>query len=156
MKTSSLIQPLPHPGKKEVIPVARKVFNIISESQEKKGITKYNRPLETWNGRDAFVDSLQDMVDSIHYIVQAKLEYNDLQDDISKLTEKCNDLEERIHILQDSIKEKEEEIVKTKTELKKSNDFIKDILIAYQEQKPVDKIASEYKDWLKHEEDRCS
>jgi len=44
--------------------------------QYKKGIEKYGKPLTTFNGRDAYSDSMQELVDLAMYVNQLRIERN--------------------------------------------------------------------------------
>lgn len=65
---------MPTPGKHNVTPEARRLFLEILAEREKKGIETYGTTLQTHNGRDAFQDSLEELVDCFQYLVQHKME----------------------------------------------------------------------------------
>jgi hypothetical protein len=57
---------------------AKVAFDYWFQEQYEKGIKVYNIPLTTFNGRDAFEDSMQEAVDLVMYVNQLRLERNDL------------------------------------------------------------------------------
>lgn len=63
------------------------------EEQEKKGIEKYGRSLETWNGRDPLLDAMTEDVDRWQYQVQARIERADMIEQIAALKEQVADLQ---------------------------------------------------------------
>lgn len=78
-------QPMPIPGKQNVTPIARKMFVGILDAQEQKGIATYGTTLQTHNGRDALLDGMQEAVDLFQYLVQAKLERDELRIEVARL-----------------------------------------------------------------------
>ena len=67
-------QPPPTPGRRAVSPVAREMFEGILEQQEAKGLKKYGTRLETFNGRNAILDAMAEVVDTFQYLTQAYME----------------------------------------------------------------------------------
>jgi hypothetical protein len=78
-------QPMPTPGRQNVTPIARRMFFEILDAQERKGIATYGTTLQTFNGRDALLDGMQEAVDLFQYLVQAKLERNALRIEVDGL-----------------------------------------------------------------------
>ncbi len=72
----------------------RQAINQIRAQQE-KGIAKYGRSLETWNGRDPLKDAMEETVDRWQYLVQARLERADLLAEVSALRADFMELEEK-------------------------------------------------------------
>jgi hypothetical protein len=72
-------QPMPHAGGTPVTPIARRMFLGVLDAQAEKGIATYGMPLTTDNGRDAFLDAMQEAVDLVQYIVQAMIEADALK-----------------------------------------------------------------------------
>lgn len=72
-------QPMPTPGTRNVTPIARRMFVGILDAQEKKGIEKYGTTLQANNGRDALLDAMQEAVDLFQYLVQAKIDRDELR-----------------------------------------------------------------------------
>lgn len=58
----------------EIWPLAGARYDKVSEQQFKKGFDKYKVPLTTFNGRDPFKDSWEELVDLSQYITQANQE----------------------------------------------------------------------------------
>jgi len=67
-------QPMPVPGKQDVRPMAEKMFAQILDAQCAKGVERYGTVLQTFNGRDALMDALAELVDAFQYIVQGVIE----------------------------------------------------------------------------------
>ena len=67
-------QPPPRPGRETTAPVARHNFERTFEHQIQKGYEKYGVTLESFNGRDAYQDFLQEQVDGLQYATQLYLE----------------------------------------------------------------------------------
>lgn len=72
------IQPLPTPGAVNVTPIARGLFLTMLLDREIKGIEQYGRSLETFNGRNAIRDALEEVVDAFQYLTQIQLEHDAL------------------------------------------------------------------------------
>ena len=60
--------------KLKVFDYAKEQLNFWFEEQFKKGMQKYGVPLHTFNGRIAFDDLLQELVDAVMYANQMRLE----------------------------------------------------------------------------------
>jgi uncharacterized membrane protein len=58
----------------KVFDYAKEQLNFWFEEQFKKGMQKYGVPLHTFNGRIAFDDLLQELVDAVMYANQMRLE----------------------------------------------------------------------------------
>lgn len=72
-------QPMPLPGGQPVTPIARRMFLGVLDAQEQKGIATYGMSLTANNGRDALLDAMQEAVDLFQYLVQAKIERDELR-----------------------------------------------------------------------------
>lgn len=71
-------QPLPTPGGENVTPVVVQWFNRDLLARERKGIATYGTTLQTWNGRDAGLDAWEELLDLAQYLVQLRLEHDDV------------------------------------------------------------------------------
>ena len=60
----------------KVFESARATFDEWFQRQYQKGLLKYGTVLTTFNGRDAFEDSMQEAVDLIMYLNQLRIERN--------------------------------------------------------------------------------
>ena len=60
--------------------------------QINKGLTKYGVVLKTWNGRDAGIDAMEELVDAFQYVVQLWLENQDLQKQVKELEDTIESL----------------------------------------------------------------
>lgn len=58
----------------DVAMVVEEVFPAVLARQVEKGEKKYGRRLQTWNGRDAAQDAVEELVDAFQYVSQLKLE----------------------------------------------------------------------------------
>lgn len=67
-------QPMPTPGMQDVTPVARGSFLELLERREIRGIATYGTTLQTFNGRDAIQDALEEAIDLWQYLVQIRME----------------------------------------------------------------------------------
>lgn len=67
-------QPDPIPGERPVAPYARKRFRKLQKQRAAAGLVIYGRPLETYNGRDALQDAMEEAVDLWNYLCQMELE----------------------------------------------------------------------------------
>jgi hypothetical protein len=63
-------QPTPHAGKQNVTEALIELL----KAREARGLETYGRPLETFNGRDAKVDALEEALDLVQYLFQLYLE----------------------------------------------------------------------------------
>ncbi len=82
---SGLTQPPPREGKQAVTAFIRKAL----EEREAKGIAKYGTTLQTWNGRDPYADAIEEQLDLLQYLTQARLERADLLEQVVQLREQC-------------------------------------------------------------------
>ena len=71
-------QPAPSPGGEPVTPRLKELFPALLEERERQGIAQYGRSLETWNGRSAFRDLIEELVDACQYSLQLEMERADL------------------------------------------------------------------------------
>lgn len=78
-------QPAPRPGRVDVTPVARIMFEAMLRERDAQGRRTYATSLQTHNGRDAFQDAMEEAVDLWQYLVQARLEYDDLKNEVDRL-----------------------------------------------------------------------
>lgn len=78
-------QPMPTPGRQDVTPVALDAFTDMLDGRRRKGLETYNSPLMTHNGRNAFQDAMEEAVDLWQYLIQARLEHDDLADENRRL-----------------------------------------------------------------------
>uniref|UniRef100_A0A6M3LBE9 Uncharacterized protein n=1 Tax=viral metagenome TaxID=1070528 RepID=A0A6M3LBE9_9ZZZZ len=67
-------QPQPQPGRENVTPVAREDFNRRLTEREQQGLATYGTTLQTFNGRDAIKDALDELIDAYQYVIQAQME----------------------------------------------------------------------------------
>ena len=86
-------QPMATSGGMNVTPVARRVFFEMLDSRERKGIASYGTTLQTFNGRDAVQDALEEAIDLWQYLTQIALERDadaalmrSLRADVERLT----------------------------------------------------------------------
>ncbi len=69
-----MTQPMPKPGKVNVSPVAIRRLSDPIIQRTNQGIQTYGTPLQTFNGRDALRDCLEELVDATLYLMQAIME----------------------------------------------------------------------------------
>lgn len=69
-------QPLPTPGAQSVFAEVRRLL----DAREAKGVATYGRTLETFNGRDAHQDGLEELLDGFLYRTQAQMERQALEE----------------------------------------------------------------------------
>jgi hypothetical protein len=65
-------------------------------AREAHGVKKYGTSLETWNGRDPLTDAIEEEVDRLDYLVQARIERADLIELVNDLKRKNNKLEKAL------------------------------------------------------------
>jgi len=65
-------------------------------SRREFGRAKYGTELQPFNGRDAYLDALQELVDLFQYLHQAQMERAKLEADIAKLREEISGLREEL------------------------------------------------------------
>lgn len=100
-------QSLPIAGKVSVTSLLRQELPERLAEREKAGIARYGRSLETWNGRDAHRDLMEELLDAIQYAKQAELERKDLE---QHLVQQLNEhVQEKIS-LAGLLREKEDKI----------------------------------------------
>lgn len=68
-------QPLPAPGAASVFAEIRRRLEQLFGEREATGVRRYGRSLETFNGRDAFLDLEQELLDGVAYATQARMEH---------------------------------------------------------------------------------
>jgi hypothetical protein len=78
-------QPMPTAGKDDVTPVAESVFLDMLDGRRRKGLEVYQSPLRTFNGRNPFQDAMEEAVDLWQYLIQARMEHDDLEAEIGRL-----------------------------------------------------------------------
>jgi hypothetical protein len=79
-------QALPTPGGASVFASLRaRGVQAMLDEREQKGIATYGRSLETHNGRDVFLDALQEQLDGLVYLEQARMEHTDLLAEVARL-----------------------------------------------------------------------
>jgi len=69
-----MTQPMPKPGSTNVTPRAREDFPRRLDARERKGVETYGTTLQTFNGRDATEDTLDELIDAYQYVVQIKIQ----------------------------------------------------------------------------------
>lgn len=74
-------QPLPRLGS---VSVTEALIQLIRE-REQAGIATYSRSLETFNGRDALQDALEEAIDLTQYLLQLRLEWLELRAKVDDL-----------------------------------------------------------------------
>lgn len=79
-------QPLPMPGQRDVNDRVREMLPTLLASRQMKGRQTYGRPLETWNGRDASRELLDELIDAVQYAVQCQMEREDLERRVEALS----------------------------------------------------------------------
>lgn len=57
-----------------IINVVKNNVLTLLEKQYQKGMQKYNTPLQTFNGRDAYNDLMEELVDGLMYATQLREE----------------------------------------------------------------------------------
>lgn len=75
-------QPMPTPRREDVYPVARDAFTDMLDGRTRIGRDRYGEPLQTHNGRNAFQDAMEEAVDLWQYLIQARLEHDDLKQEL--------------------------------------------------------------------------
>ena len=82
----------PRPGKEAVTPVARENLIQTFDEREQVGVEQYGITLQTWNGRSWHQDGIEELADLVKYLMQGKMEYEDLQRWNRELTVQNQDL----------------------------------------------------------------
>ncbi|MBK8467949.1 MAG: hypothetical protein IPL32_19215 [Chloracidobacterium sp.] len=69
--------------------------DLVAQLRERSafGLRKYGTVLETWNGRDAGVDAVQELLDLFVYLHQAAMERADLEVELARLRARVAQLE---------------------------------------------------------------
>jgi len=81
-------QSLPTTGKQSV---TRLLMSLLAE-REKRGIETYGKSLETFNGRDAPRDLVEELIDACQYALQWQTERKELYDEIARVSSSVIDL----------------------------------------------------------------
>ena len=84
-------EPAPRAGRSVVLDDLVAVLR----SRSDFGLRKYGTRLETWNGRDAHLDALQELADLFVYLHQAEMERADLEREAAGLRARVAELERR-------------------------------------------------------------
>ena len=72
-------QRLPTRGRQNVTPVARRMFLKMLGAREAQGIATYGTTLQAFNGRDPIQDAMEECIDLFQYLVQIKMERDELK-----------------------------------------------------------------------------
>lgn len=72
-------QPKPKDGKETVMPHLTEEFSKMAKLRYDLGIERYGKPLQTFNGRDAGQDAMEEWFDLGIYLKQQRMEYVSLQ-----------------------------------------------------------------------------
>jgi hypothetical protein len=73
-------QPPPRPGRGSVVDD----LVVLLQARREFGKRKYGTELQPFNGRDAYVDALQELVDLLQYLHQAQMERAQLEQDLAE------------------------------------------------------------------------
>ena len=79
-------QGLPIKGEAPVTPVAQSLFTTMLREAEQRGIERYKTTLETFNGRDAIKDAMEEAIDLWQYLTQIRLENDTQRRDLDNAT----------------------------------------------------------------------
>lgn len=73
-------QPMPKwsAASKTVAPVVDVALGATIDAQRRKGVARYGTALHTFNGRPPHKDLLPELVDAVHYSVQAEMERQEI------------------------------------------------------------------------------
>lgn len=72
-------QPMPRQdGGEPVFLIAQDAFNDMLDGRTRIGAVRYGRALHTHNGRNPYQDAMEEAVDLWQYLIQARLEHDDL------------------------------------------------------------------------------
>jgi len=85
-------QPLPTPGKDEVMP---RVLADLKKRQE-VGLERYGSTLQTFNGRDALRDAYEEALDLVQYLAQAIMERENKNDRYVALEQAAKDFVKKV------------------------------------------------------------
>jgi chemotaxis regulatin CheY-phosphate phosphatase CheZ len=79
-------QPMPlQDGGTAVFLVAQDAFNDMLAGRTRIGAQRYGRALHTNNGCNPFQDAMEEAVDLWQYLIQARLEHDDLREENARL-----------------------------------------------------------------------
>ena len=81
-KIMILDEPAPRKGENPVGKTAFSTFHNVFVEQTRKGFEKYGTYLMTFNGRNAYHDAMQELVDILMYVTQLHLELQQAKEDI--------------------------------------------------------------------------
>jgi hypothetical protein len=80
-----MTQPAPKPGKDNVADRALLDFVRVHQRQVAKGLQTYGTPLQTFNGRSALGDAMEELCDAWQFVQQAKMEQAEIREKAEKL-----------------------------------------------------------------------
>jgi hypothetical protein len=80
-----MTQPAPKPGKDKVADRALLEFVRVHQEQVAKGLQTYGTPLQTFNGRSALGDAMEELCDAWQFVQQAKMEQAEIREKAEKL-----------------------------------------------------------------------
>jgi hypothetical protein len=90
-------QPMPlQDGGTAVFLVAQDAFNDMLEGRTRIGAQRYGRALHTNNGRNPFQDAMEEAVDLWQYLIQARMEHDDLVEENARLRSEIAVLKARL------------------------------------------------------------
>jgi hypothetical protein len=73
-------QAKPTPGQAEVMPHLRAEFDSLAGERYRVGLERYGTSLQTFNGRDAGLDCMEEMFDAMIYLKQLRMENDKLKE----------------------------------------------------------------------------
>ena len=94
MTVAAAPEPAPRPGQAVVLDDLVLQLRARSDFGERK----YGTRLETWNGREATLDALQELLDLFVYLHQARMERADLEALVVTLRRRVADLEAMVDL----------------------------------------------------------
>lgn len=107
-------QPLPTEGKKDVFPEAFGLFQKMHQERFDSGLKRYGKTLQTHNGRNAGMDAHEELFDAFVYIMQMRMEHEDLgrmaqsqQDSILRLVGRIESAKAKLLKMQGSTTDQE-------------------------------------------------
>lgn len=68
-------QAIPSPGMLNINNIVMDEVPRLIKLRQERGLRRYGRPLEAFNGRDAFQDLIEELIDAIQYAYQVKAEF---------------------------------------------------------------------------------
>lgn len=98
----------PGPGVADASERAREVLIALLDSRQRVGLERYGRPLETWNGRDAMRDLLEELIDALQYAVQVQMEIDDRDETIERLRVQLDETRALVTELEEAISRAEQ------------------------------------------------